>query len=153
REMTVDDMCNSTRLALDGALAQHENRLKAEELVESQSLARRVGRWNRLGKVHVVHCPSAINKIETITNGFWQWVRERSCAFESFFGPLRDLPSRQTCLLRLRIDGNYATRTIADEVDNGIRHLATASIEVDLSEKDSLTTREELLGAPGLIEK
>ncbi len=76
-----------------------------------------------------------------------------AAASERLVDPAGDLPGVDLRLLALRIDRHDASRAVTDQVDDRVRHLQPAAIDVGLAEQRDLRALAELTFTPRLVEE
>ena len=101
----------------------------------------------------LVEGPRALLHVEPVAPPLRQRVDEVAGPFEGLGDQRRQVPRVEAGLLRLGVDGDDATGLVADEVDDGIRHLAPALVGVDAPEEDGLPPDRQLLRPPRLVEE
>ena len=143
---------------LEGAPAQHQRELGAEQLVEDEPAPRRVLGLEGLGLVDRGERLGAAPQLERGAPLGGERVGELAGALERFGDEGADLPARQPHLGRGGVHGEDAQRAppgrhAGDDVDDRVGHLAGAPVLGHLPEEDRLGAGFELLGPPGLVEE
>ncbi len=154
-EISVDFVLEAALLALHRPLAQHQDQLHPEELVECETPARLLLVLDALGQMDVGECVEARQQSESVTDVIGQRVVDAALttATQRLFDPPGHLPGVDLCLLALRVDRHDATGAITDEVDHGVRHLQPAPVHVGLAEQRDLEPFAQLPLTPGLVEE
>ena len=154
-EISVDFVLEPALFALHRPLAQHQDQLHPEELVERETPSCLLLVLDALGQVDVGKRIEARQQSETPTDVVGQRVIDSSLATSAqrFLDPPGDLPGVDLRLLALRVDRHDAAGAIADEVDHGVRHLQPAPVHVGLAEERDLEPLTQLAFTPRLIEE
>ena len=151
-----DVMGDPCRPTFHGVLPLHQLQLDAEEFVEHQPAAGLGYLTHRGGPVDAVIGLGATHKVVAVSNIDRDRVGEPPDLHDPPEGlgdqPV-DVPTVEAGGLGLRVNGNDPARAVADQVDQGVRHLQASPVLVDLPEQDGLPTLGQLLLAPRLVEE
>ena len=78
---------------------------------------------------------------------------ELAGTLEHLVEPPRDVPRVDARLVGLRVDRDELAGAVADEVDDGVRHLLATLVHVELAEHEHLHPRPQLPLPPRLVEE
>ncbi|CAB4796110.1 unannotated protein [freshwater metagenome] len=148
-------MANAALFALEGALAHHQHCLHTKQFVERESATRLFFLADGLGEMNLTHRDGSIDEPKLVSNRCRQRITEaaRCTPVERVFDPSSNLPSTELNLFALWINRHDATGSIADEIDNGIRHLQATAVHLGLAEQHNLQALTKLSFAPRLVEE
>ena len=143
-------------VALELALAHHEDELHPQEFVERQPASRRllVAHRCRAGGSRG-SAVAAIDEPEPRANRRRHRLGDATigAAPQRLLDPSGDLPRAELRLLALRVDRHDAAGPVADQVDDRVRHLQPTAVGVGLAEQRDLQALAELLLPPRLVEE
>jgi hypothetical protein len=109
-----------------------------------------------LGQVDLAQRPVAVDDLEAVAPAVVERVGDAASGDDPLQRPgdrRGEVPRREPGLLRLRVDGDDPPGLVADQVDDRVRHLATALVELELPEEHGLGADRELAAAPRLVEE
>ncbi len=152
----VDLVTDAPRFPLEGSLTHDEGELESEQFVEREPAAGVLRVVHRVGQMDLTERPIAVDDREFVSPRVIEWVEhptEFAKADDGLLDRRAEVPRGQARLLRLRIDRHNAAGAVANQVDDGIRHLPAALVEVDLPEEHGLGPDRELLAPPSLVEE
>ncbi len=154
-EVAVDAVHQPALVALHRPLAQDEDQLDPQQLVEREPPTGLLLLGDRLGQMDVREGLESLQEPETSPNRFGQRVVDPSftASTQRLLDPSGDLPGVDLGLLALRVDRDDPPRTVADEVDDRVRHLQAAAVDVGLAEQRDLQPLAQLALAPRLVEE
>ncbi len=155
RQLATHGVADGLGLAFEHALAHHQHRLHPEQLVEGQPAASLFLLRNRLRGMDGVERGAALDQPVPAPYRLGNRVADpaRRTLAQRVFHPPGDLPRHQRGLLALGVDRHDATGAVADQIDNGIRHLQPTAIELRLAEQGDLQPFTQLLLTPRLVEE
>jgi hypothetical protein len=154
-EAAVERVTNAECRTFQRPLAHHQDGLHAQQLVERQPAARHLLLPHRFRQVDLAERVVTADETETTAHGGGNRIGDAPCltAVQRVFHPAGDLPRVERRLLALRVDGHDATGAVTNEIDDRIRHLQSAAVDVGLAEQGDLQPGLELTFTPRLVEE
>ncbi len=152
-------MAQRAGVHLEGAPAQDERQLQAEELVEDQAAAGPVLRLERLGPVDGFEGLGAAPQVERGAPLLGHRVGELAGPLERLLDEGADLPAGQADLGRRRVDGDDAAGCAArpsapaTTSTTGLAIWRRPRYSSTLPKKMASVPASQLLGPPGLVEE
>src|SRR5690606_36655618 len=101
--------------------------------------------------VDAVERRGAVDQVVPVEDPLRHRVEELARPAQRLGHPTGDVPGVDACLLRLRVDGHDPAGPVADEIDDGVRELPLATVDVELCEEHRLGPRPELPLTPRLV--
>ena len=154
-QIAAEFVGDAALVALHCSFAKNQHQLDPEELIEGEASTGLFLVADRLRQVDVREGVEACEHPETLRDLGWNRVGDPPVAASAqcFLDPPGDLPGRDLRLLALRVDRHDPAGSIADQVDDRVRHLQAATVDVGLAEQGHLEAFSELPLAPRLVEE
>ena len=148
-----DDMGDPRGLGRDGTFLHDQDELEPEQLVEGKAAAGALALLEGLRCVDAPECLGPSGEGELVEPRLRQDLGQVPRTFQGFGDVRGDLGRADLRLARLRVDGHEPAGLVADEVDDRVRHLTGAPVDLRSPEDGDLRTDGELPGPPRLVEE
>ena len=155
-QLAVDGVRDAGLVRLDRALARHEPHLHPQELVEPEPALRLARGVDRRRLVDVVERERAVDELQLLEHVGGQRLGELADPLQRQRDDRLHLPRGDVGLPRLRVDRDDHARLrtgTTEDVDDRVRELALAAVDVQFPVEGDLGALGQLLRAPGLVEE